>query len=847
MVQLKPTFSVLSTALLLSASLSDVGAVPVNSRIRPFQGNAVTPGKGVSSPALAPNQYNGQAFPAVQPLVNVENAGNIGRRQDADSAASYVDPSTVTDDGTTTADDSTSYATDDVEPASFAADVAQSPESQGQTLNWFLADTDTDSPEINMAGPGGPDDGLTDGTDNSQDGSGSGIAGSPNQYAVKAPTAGMKSTETDATSPAWRAVPCNGEMFEGAGQTSSDANQYLVVPMGSSSAGAKFDDGQYHPGQVSASPSVSAASKRSIYHRLGEDKKSGKKGSKSGKKAGKKHKKGKKSKKGKKGKKALKHKKHAQGAKAPASAPAKRSNNGQVLRVDGSGININLVGGDLDPSIYRHDDLIRLRTRGSHDHAHIHDHGKYDDDWYYGHHSQHWREHHGYYRHGGDHVHEHAHIHKRDLFAPGTRGTVAVLQPLVGSLLDTGLAQQVATLVLAPLSSDAAAAGVAKSGLNLKDTTADATDSSSSSGTDSSDSSISSANSFLLSPSSTQPGTKLMLVDSPNNAMLKPANMSDWRQVQLQATVFNLAAADPTAAAAAAGSGVGSAASMAASSPGSAAGAATGAASAVSGAAAAGSGSGTGATTPSGQFCATIDTRPPSTLRMELCNQNSAGTSQEFLYDPVTGQLTPFVDGSSTTQSASIQGKRQAPAAGGSSIGAASGTGSASASATTPAGPAPASVKLVFIADAPSTADTPPAAPADVEDAAMAAADDAASSATGAAATGAAATGSGMGSAVMDDSTSSMPMAKQYAVAQQYDASNSYSGSAMDDSSAAAEAAEAAQAVDEATDAYTMSSGSSASAAGAATDATGASTGYSRRALDAVRRWFSSESVAREM
>ncbi|CAD6975973.1 unnamed protein product, partial [Tilletia controversa] len=125
--------------------------------------------------------------------------------------------------------------------------------------------------------------------------------------------------------------------------------------------------------------------------------------------------------------------------------------------------------------------------------------------------SQHWRDHHGYYRHSSDYTHEHVHIRKRDLFAPGTRGTVAVLQPLVGSLLDTGLAQQVATLVLAPLSSDAAApaTGLLKNGLNLV-TDVNPSDN------------ANAANAFLLSPSSTQPGTKLMLVDSPNQVMIKP-------------------------------------------------------------------------------------------------------------------------------------------------------------------------------------------------------------------------------------------------------------------------------------------------------------------------------------
>ncbi|CAD7069438.1 unnamed protein product [Tilletia caries] len=62
-------------------------------------------------------------------------------------------------------------------------------------------------------------------------------------------------------------------------------------------------------------------------------------------------------------------------------------------------------------------------------------------------------------------------------------------------------------------------------------------------------------------------GIKLMLVDSSKQVMIKPSNMSDWRQVQLQATVFNLAtASDPlataasTASGAAAGSGTGAAA-----------------------------------------------------------------------------------------------------------------------------------------------------------------------------------------------------------------------------------------------------------------------------------------------
>ncbi|CAD6984482.1 unnamed protein product, partial [Tilletia controversa] len=180
--------------------------------------------------------------------------------------------------------------------------------------------------------------------------------------------------------------------------------------------------------------------------------------------------------------------------------------------------------------------------------------------------------------------------------------------------------------------------------------------------------------------------------------------MSDWRQVQLQATVFNLATAtDPLAAAASTAFGF-------------AAGSGTGAAAAALPAASSGSGSGTGApATASGQFCATIDTRPPSTLRMELCNQIIPGTSQEFLYDPATGQLTPFVDGSSTTSSASIQGKRQTSSGAGNGAGASAASPGASATAST-AEPAPASVKLVFIADAPAAADVPPTAADDAVD-----------------------------------------------------------------------------------------------------------------------------------
>ncbi|KAE8234628.1 hypothetical protein CF326_g333 [Tilletia indica] len=814
MVQLKPTFSLLSAALLLTVSLSDVGAAPMKTRLRPFQGNAVTPGKGVAAPQ-GPNQLNGQPFPVVQPLVNVQSTGNnIARRQQFEdpSTSSYASDATTDDSSAVSAADESAYATDStqVEPASFAADVAQSPQSQGQALNWFMADTDTDSPELNMAGPGGPDDdGLS-----SYDGSQQDVP-VPNQYAVKAPSAGgMKPTEADATGPAWRAVPCNGEMFEGAGQTNSDANQYVVVPLAQPSVGAQVDDGQYHPGQLSASPSTVSTSKRSIYHRLGDDKKSHKKGGKSGsKKGGKKHKKGKKSRKtrksrkNKKGKKALKHKKHA-GASASKKTVKRSAVNDQVLKVEGSGINIHLVGGDLDPSIYRHDDLIRLRTRDSHGHSHIHDHGDYYDDDRYSHHSQHWREHHGYYRHGGDHVHEHVHVHKRDLFAPGTRGTVAVLQPLVGSLLDTGLAQQVATLVLAPLNNDATApvTGLLKNGLNLAtDVSPSASDASNA------------ANAFLLSPSSTQPGTKLMLVDSPNQGMIKPSNMSDWRQVQLQATVFNLATAtDPAATTAAAATGTG-------------AGAASDAVSAASSA----TGSGTGsAATASGQFCATIDTRPPSTLRMELCDQVIPGTSQEFLYDPSTGQLTPFVDGSSTTSSASIQGKRQTTGPGAAAV-----APSASASASSVA-PAPASVKLVFIADAPAAADVPPPVADDVDAAADATTTAAASAASSAAPID---PSSVVDKAVSAASTAAYPQAQTYAVSQQQ-------YSSMDGTDAADDTA--SDATSDASSGYS-SAASSSSTDAAVDDASdagyGSTAGAGRRAFAAVRRFFASGSVGREV
>ncbi|KAL9939492.1 hypothetical protein V8E36_001309 [Tilletia maclaganii] len=820
MVMLKPTFSLLSTALLLSASLNEVSGAPTPPRVRPFQGNAVTPGKGVAASGLGSNQFNnGPVFPAVQPLVNVNNTGDIARRQDPD-ASTYTDAtgdsSTIAEDGTTAADDTVdaAYGSSDSDVNSFAADVVQSPPSapvqpQALNLNWFLADTDTDSPEINFAGPGGPDDDGSLAESSSDSDTGAVSSATPNQYAGKAPTSNMQATEADATSPAWRAVPCNGEMFEGAGQKSSNANQYLVQPAAQASAAAatspEFDDGQYHPGSLTASPSITAA-KRSIYHRLGEDgkKKAGKKSKKTSK-AGKKHRKSKKSKKTKKGgKKSKKSKKAPKKDAAPAAAPAKRSYNDQVLRVDGSGININLVGGDLDPSIYRHDDLIRLRTRTPSDHVHIHEH---DDDWSDArHHSHHWREHHGEsYRHGnyrGDnhvHVHEHGH-HKRDLFAPGTRGTVAVLQPLVGSLLDTGLAQQVASLVLAPLSSVMGAVGGVTGGkgeLNLAtDTTATVTAGGAAAA-------AAAAQSFLLSPSSSQPGTKLMLVDSPNSVMTKPANMSDWRQVQLQATVFNLAA---EAAAAAAAAVTAAATGAGASAP------ATMATAKDSGA------------SPSGRFCATIDTRPPSTLRMELCNANSEGTSQEFLFDPATGQLTPFVDGSATTGSARIAGKRQAaadPSAAGSASGYGSGAGagvsdaapSSGAAASTPAasaasssGPAPASVKLIFIADAPSTADAPPASA--TPSAADPASTSSAASTASTTAAAASATATDAMSAPVDQQSAAVDGS---AVSDVVDDGSAYAASSS--SSSATTAAPSSSAATSATDAASTAAASSTSAA----------------------------------
>ncbi|KAK0550063.1 hypothetical protein OC846_003820 [Tilletia horrida] len=771
MVQLKPTFSVLSTALLLSATVSN--AAPTTARVRPFQGNAVTAGKGVAAPVPQQNQMNGQAFPSVQPLVNVQDSGNLAPRQAGESSSSSEAASTGSTVGSDDVDAATpadgSAATDstaNVEPASFAADVTQSPQPQAQTLNWFMADTDTDSPEINMAGPSGPDD--DDGFGDDTDAYGSSSTGAiPNQYAVKAPTAGMSNAENDATSPAWRAIPCNGEMFQGAGQTSNEANQYLAVP----GASAKFDDGQYHPGQVSASPSVSA-SKRSIYHRLGENKKTGKKAGK----------KGKKSKKSKKGKKSKKHseKKHSK---------EKRSYDPQTLRVEGSGINIHLIGGDLDPAVYRHDDLIRLRTRSSHVHAHIHEDDYYGD--YYRHHSKHWYDHHDLYRHGGKHVHEHVHAHKRDLFATGLRGTVAVLQPLVGSLMDTGLAQQVATLVLAPLNTMLSPAGGAKA-FNADPNSA---------------AGANSANAFLLSPSSSQPGTKLMLVDSPNTAMTKPANMTDWKQVQLQATVFNLAADPATSGSPVPTSGNGT---VNATTP-----------------AATGSGSGTGTpSSTSGQFCATIDTRPPSTLRMELCNANEPGTSQEFLYDPVTGQLTPFVSGSNTTQTANIQGKRQ----------------DASASTAAP-GAAPASVKLVFIADAPATADTPPS-PSDA-----AGSLDGSAPAASAAAAASSLTGSGVSEATapLDSAAGSSPgllaSGQKFAAqtgSQQYDDSDVGYGSAVSASSVAAGSLPGSDdgAAEYANDTATMAG--QGSAAGADASAT------RRSAFNVVRSWFSTPAVSKD-
>lgn len=135
------------------------------------------------------------------------------------------------------------------------------------------------------------------------------------------------------------------------------------------------------------------------------------------------------------------------------------------------------------------------------------------------------------------------------------------------------------------------------------------------------------ANQFLLSPSTTEHGTKLILVEDPISTAMGSGDVqsngtatnAQWKHVSLQTTIFDLS-------------------------------------------------SGTGANKV---LCATIDRAPPSTLRMAECRPAGTDptTSQEFLYDPVSGEIQPSM--ASTPAVAA----RDAPSS------------------------APTSVKLVFLVD----------------------------------------------------------------------------------------------------------------------------------------------------
>lgn len=177
----------------------------------------------------------------------------------------------------------------------------------------------------------------------------------------------------------------------------------------------------------------------------------------------------------------------------------------------------------------------------------------------------------------------------------------------MSSLLPSGLAQQVASLVLSPLSSLTA-------GKSLMYTAG-------------------AANQFLLSPSTTEKGTKLILVESADpisTAMGSgdvqsngTATNAQWKHVSLQTTIFDLA-------------------------------------------------SGTGLNKI---LCATVDKAPPSTLRMAECRPAGTDptTSQEFLYDPVSGEIQPSM---ASTPAVAPVAARDSPSS------------------------APTSVKLVFLVDA---------------------------------------------------------------------------------------------------------------------------------------------------
>lgn len=145
------------------------------------------------------------------------------------------------------------------------------------------------------------------------------------------------------------------------------------------------------------------------------------------------------------------------------------------------------------------------------------------------------------------------------------------------------------------------------------------------------------ANQFLLSPSTTEKGTKLILVaseDPISTAMGSgdvqsngTATNAQWKHVSLQTTIFDLT-------------------------------------------------SGTGANKV---LCATVDRNPPSTLRMAECRPAGTDptTSQEFLYDPVSGEIQPSM---TSTPAVAPVAPRDATAA------------------SPPS--APTSVKLVFLVDA---------------------------------------------------------------------------------------------------------------------------------------------------
>jgi hypothetical protein len=188
----------------------------------------------------------------------------------------------------------------------------------------------------------------------------------------------------------------------------------------------------------------------------------------------------------------------------------------------------------------------------------------------------------------------HEHVHKR--LAPvappqAVVGQLGILKPLAGALGDAGVSQLVANLILAPMQSSKTASGSSQyQSLNNNDDGSLLSPPNSTDAVATNDDAEREA--YLLAPSTSAGDFKLQMVE------IEPSrghtNESSWKRVEFQVTLTN-AHNEPRL------------------------------------------------------YCATV--RPPSSLRMEMCDAGEEddsklmkydGASRRFLYDSSTGEVIPY-------------------------------------------------------------------------------------------------------------------------------------------------------------------------------------------------------------